>query len=87
MGLWGTLALWYFDDANLMVRAALCAIFAVASLAALVALGWRRWRWRITGAYLCLFALLLVCWTALKPSNDRDWQTDVAILPYATRQR
>jgi hypothetical protein len=34
--------------------------------------------------YLVLFAALLLCWSALKPSNNRAWQTEVAILPYAT---
>lgn len=29
------------------------------------------------------FALVLGWWLTLKPSNDRDWQPDVAVLPYA----
>jgi Domain of unknown function (DUF4105) len=37
---------------------------------------------------LPLFALAVaafaVAWSSVKPSNDRDWQTDVAVLPYAT---
>ncbi len=84
VGLWGSLALWYFDDANVVVRGVTCGIFAAATLTALLALGWRRWRWRATSAYAGLFALLLLCWSAQKPTNDRDWQTDVAVLPYAT---
>jgi hypothetical protein len=30
------------------------------------------------------FALVLVVWTTVRPSNDRDWQPEVAVLPYAT---
>src|SRR5208282_4487630 len=29
------------------------------------------------------FLLVLGWWLALKPSNDRDWQPDVAVLPFA----
>jgi Domain of unknown function (DUF4105) len=28
--------------------------------------------------------LLLAWWQGVEPSNDRDWQTEVAVLPYAT---
>ena len=31
-----------------------------------------------------LFAVLLVWYFGIEPSNERDWQTDVAVLPYAT---
>ncbi len=84
VGAWGALALWYFDDANAVLRAALSAAFALATLTTLIALGLRRWRWRALAAYLAVFLVLLVAWSALKPSNDRDWQTEVAVLPYAT---
>jgi hypothetical protein len=40
---------------------------------------------RIIGrATLVLLAAALAWWFSLKPSNDRQWQTDVAVLPYAT---
>jgi hypothetical protein len=29
------------------------------------------------------FALVLGWWSTLQPSNDRDWQPDLAVLPYA----
>ena len=84
IGVWGIMALWYFDDANTVLRAILAAAFALATLATLVALALRDWRWRAIGLYLVLFAALLLCWSALKPSNNRNWQTEVAVLPYAT---
>ena len=31
------------------------------------------------------FAILLAWWLSIAPSNERDWQTDVAVLPYATQ--
>jgi len=65
------------------VRDALAAAFALVSLLTLVALALRRWRWRALAAYVVLFAALLTWWRGIEPSNDRDWQTDVALLPYA----
>jgi hypothetical protein len=81
---WGVLALYYFDHEPLGVRQALAAAFAVASLAAFVGFLLPRWRWRATLAYLALFALLLWRWSAIEPSNDRDWQPETARLAYAT---
>ena len=57
--------------------------FGAVSLSALIGLGFHRWRWRTLAAYFALFILLLVWWQTIKPSNERDWQIDVAILPYA----
>ena len=81
---WGVLALCYFDSVSSPWRLGVAAGFGTASLGALIGLALRRWRWRALGAYIVLFALLLAAWSTLKPSNDRDWQPDVAILPYAT---
>jgi hypothetical protein len=62
----------------------LIAAYAAASLAALIALGLPRWRRRCVTAYLIFFMALLVWYENIEPSNERDWQTDVAVLPYAT---
>ena len=40
------------------------------------------WKRRLP-AFSAIFGLLLVWWFALEPSNARDWQPDVAILPSA----
>lgn len=81
---WGVLALSYFDRVNPTVRSGLAAAFGIASLGALIGLAMRRWRRRAVAAYAVLFAALLVAWSTLVPSNDRDWQPEVAVLPYAT---
>jgi uncharacterized protein DUF4105 len=43
---------------------------------------------RIRRVAMSAFGLALACfalvWSTVKPSNDRDWQPDVAVLPYAT---
>jgi hypothetical protein len=30
-----------------------------------------------------MFAVVLICWLLMQPSNSRDWQQDVALLPWA----
>lgn len=81
---WGVLALYYFNHLNPDLRTGLAAAFAFASLVALIGFTLPRLRWRALAAYLVLFAALLFWWFSLAPSNDRDWQPDVAVLPYAT---
>lgn len=39
--------------------------------------------WRKLGATALGFALVLGWWLMLQPSNDRDWQPDLAVLPSA----
>jgi hypothetical protein len=86
IALWGVLALFYFDHLGRSVRLVCAVGFAVISLGALTALGFPRWRWRAAGAYLAVFALLLVCWSRIAPSNDRPWRPEQALLAYATIQ-
>ncbi len=37
----------------------------------------------MVAGYFALFAFVLAAWLALEPSNDRAWQPEVAVLPYA----
>ena len=51
----------------------------------MVGLGFARWRKRLLVAYSILFVAILGWWLfAIKPSNERQWQPDLAKLPYAT---
>jgi len=84
MAAWGVLALYYFDHKSLALRTGLAVVFALVSLLALVGFALPPWRWRALAVYLMLFAALVTWWESLAPSNDRDWQPDVAVLPYAT---
>jgi hypothetical protein len=83
-GGWGVLAITFAGPSNATLRNCLAGGFAIASLAALVALGFGRWRGLALVAYVILFAGLLAWWWRIDPSNQRNWQTDVAVLPYAT---
>ena len=44
----------------------------------------RPWRRRALATYLVVFIGLVAWWSTIAPSNDRDWKTEVAVLPYAT---
>jgi hypothetical protein len=76
--LWAAAAL-YFDVRISWLRLPLAIIYGLGLLAVWV---WVRRPWKAlltAGGFL----LVLGWWLSLKPSNDRDWQPDVALLPYA----
>src|SRR5436190_611247 len=81
---WGAGVLFYLAPGSGGVRRALAWIFVALGLAALGALAVRRARrWSAIG-FVGAFALVLLVWESPTPSNDRDWQPEVAVLPYAT---
>ena len=76
---WAFGAVWFdapFGNANKVVAG----LLAVASAAALVFV---RPLWRKIGAVALLFAGVLIWWLTLSPTNDSDWQPDVAQLAWA----
>jgi Domain of unknown function (DUF4105) len=81
---WGALALFYLAPGPEPVRTALAWGFAALGLVAVGALAVRRARWRAALGFALAFALVLIVWGSATPSNDRDWQPEVAVLPYAT---
>lgn len=81
---WGALAIYYSDVSSGGLRVGLTMAFALAGLVALVGCGFSRWRWRALAGFLALFAIVVTWWRDIEPSNDRDWQPHVAVLPYAT---
>jgi Domain of unknown function (DUF4105) len=80
--MWAALALYYSDLPGAPLRLGLAAAFALGTLGAFLFLRNRR---RTLVAFGVVFAVVLLWWTSIEPSNERDWQTDVAVLPYATR--
>jgi hypothetical protein len=81
---WGALALATVGPGGDKGRFVLAAVYALAGLAAIVALV----RHRGLRFALPVFAVALVAvgfwWSSIKPSNERDWQPEVAKLAYAT---
>jgi hypothetical protein len=82
---WGVLALLYWDHADPLLRKCMATAYGGASLLLLVGfLLLSRWRARALGAFAALLTLLVVAWSAIAPSNDRDWVPENAILAYAS---
>jgi hypothetical protein len=79
MTLWGGAAIYY---SNLPTGLRLPTAGAFALIAGvLIFQGFRkRSRW---GAFLLLFGVVLLLWFAIPPSNNRDWQPDLATLAWA----
>src|SRR5262249_37798073 len=81
MTIWGALALYYSDFASVGVRTALSGAFVLGTTIGLLFIRPRR---RALVGFLIVFTGIVVWWRAIPPSNDRDWQPDVAVLPYVT---
>jgi Domain of unknown function (DUF4105) len=81
--LWGALAIYYADLPDEPMRLGLAMTFALGTLGAFLFLRRRR---RTLLGFALAFAAVLLWWFSIEPSNQRDWQTEVAVLPYATRE-
>lgn len=81
----GTLAIYFSSLPPVLLPIASGAFALVALVLILAGLGKRRrGAW---GAFLVLFALVFAAWWYLiPPANDRNWQPDVAVLPWAEIQ-
>lgn len=77
---WASLAIYYSNLPESFRLVAAIAYFLVSFLVFLMI----RPRLRAVMALIGIFAAVLIWWLAIPPSNARDWQPDVAVLPYAT---
>ena len=80
---WGALALLYSSTTNALVSAVLAGAFLLCGLLTALAVGARRQARAAVTGFALLFAVLLGWWSGIEPSNDRDWQPDVARLAHA----
>ena len=78
---WGFLAVYYSYLWPTIAGKALALSLLVAALGALASYVVRRWRRPTFTAFLLVFLGVLLWWSSIEPSNDRDWKTEVAILP------
>ncbi len=80
---WASLAVFYSNLPTSSLRSAAAALFACAVIALRLRIR-PHWlaRWTVVG--LC--AAVVVWYFLIPPSNDRDWQPDLAVLPYADIQ-
>jgi hypothetical protein len=78
---WGAGAIYYSPIPGDTFRAVLAGIFVSAAVLAFVL---TRRRGRALVGYLIVFAALVALWLQIPASNERDWQTEVSVTPYAT---
>ena len=78
---WEVLVLLYAGHGESAVARALAAgAFALGSIAAFI---WLRPLWRALAVWGVGFLAVAIWWSTLQPSNDRDWQPDVAKVAWA----
>ena len=78
---WAALVLLYAGhEEGGWLRMSLAAAYALVSLAVLIAL---RPLWKGLAVWAAGFAAVCIWWNSLQPSNDRDWQPDVAKVAWA----
>lgn len=70
----------YYDVPVAWLRLPLALVFGLAMLAALF---FTKGRWRAMGLVAAGFAAVLAWWFTIKPSNEGNWQPDVAQLAWA----
>ena len=82
---WGVLAVYFGDSHNSIIQAGIASVFGLLGLVTLVGLGFTSWRKRLLITYSLVFVAILSWWLfVINPSNERQWQPDLAKLPYAT---
>lgn len=79
--LWGVGALYYSPLVPPQWRAIAAATYGVVTIAAFTLLPFPR---RTAIAGLAVFAILVILFLRIPASNDRDWQPEVSVTPYAT---
>jgi hypothetical protein len=81
---WGALALAVVGPGGDQGRLALAAMYGLAGLAAVAALVLHRGQRFALPVFAVALAAIGLWWGGLRPSNERDWQPEVARLAYAT---
>ncbi len=81
---WGALALALVGPGGDKGRLVLAAAYGAAGLAAVVALLFRRGMRLALPVFAVALVAIGVWWSSIRPSNERDWQPEVARLAYAT---
>jgi hypothetical protein len=81
MTAWGAGAIYYSPLVGENLRAMLAGGFILATALAFILLRNRR---RTLVGFLVVFAILVALFLRIPASNDRDWQPEVGVTPYAT---
>ena len=76
---WATLAIYYSNIPWAWMRLALAAAFAAFTIWAV----WFSRRRRMPALAIVLFLGVVAWWSTIRPSNDRNWRPEVAVMPRA----
>lgn len=83
---WGVGAVYFGDSHTSNIQIALAAGFGFSGLLTICALMIPAWRYRLLIIHGILFVGILFWWLNITPLNNRQWQSDVEKLSYATFQ-
>jgi hypothetical protein len=83
MTAWGAGAIYYSPIPNAALRSGIAVVFVVATALAFLLLPNRR---RTFFVFLAIFAIIVGLFFQIPASNDRDWQPEVAVTPWAERK-
>ena len=81
---WAAGLLYFSVSRGEHVRTALAIVPALVGLGTIAALFFSRWRNSALAIFGLLLAVLVLWWSGIRPSNDREWQDEVAELAHAT---
>ena len=79
--LWGSLAIAIAGPESVVLRTTMVLVFIGVVP---ISFYFSNTFWRASIYQACLFAALLVWWSTLSPTNDKDWAADVANIPHGT---
>ena len=74
---WATLAIWFSDLPGAWLRIALAAAFLAFSAWAL----WTRRSAAKLAAFAAVYLVILVAWSTIEASHDREWRPEVVVMP------
>ena len=80
---WGAAAVYFAGPSGERVRAALVILLVLAGTSLIAALFSPHWRRPSLVVFGVMFATLMIWWSSIRPSNDREWRSEVAQLSYA----
>jgi hypothetical protein len=81
---WCSLAIYYGDSQTSWYQTILAFTFTFYGLVVAIAVWFREWRLRLLGVFVVGLLSVLTWWFSISPSNDRNWQEDVAQSAYAS---
>ncbi len=80
MSAWAVLAIYFAKSPGQILRFSAAGTFVFINLA--VFLNAKR-RWKFLAFFAGTFVIVLVWWSLIPPSNNRDWATEMSVLPRA----